>query len=416
MSATVPHHPRSVPAVPRRPRHVRRAGHAGRVLAILALSATALAVPAPAQARAAEQVAVSLGDSFISGEAGRWWGNSTVSAAAGCTRGGTDRAAYRKRLICYYDPQRVYDGTAVHGEGTGCHRSDVAEITGLGQAGLTPVNLACSGAETRHVIDEAFKENTASQAELLAQVAATQQVKVVVLSIGGNDLNLSGMLRRCAAMYMAGDRRSCASTGEGDRFLDALPAVEQQVTLAVQEIRQVMSQAPARSAGYRLILQSYPSPVPSSARVRYGEGGGGKATTRTLVGGCPLWDADFDLMHDTLAPAIDAMLRRVATATGAEFLSMLGAVEGHALCEQGTSQAGPLDDAAKLGDTMEWVRYGTAGAKISQGHQQEAMHPNAFGQQALGRCLLALYRNPGTQPCNAGTPKEPDLIRSTART
>ncbi|MEW9548533.1 GDSL-type esterase/lipase family protein [Nonomuraea sp. NPDC050783] len=400
MSATVPQHSPSVPALPRR---VRRAGHAGRVLAILALSAAALTVPAPVQAQAAEQVAVSLGDSFISGEAGRWWGNSTASAAAGCTRGGSDRAAYRRHLICHYDPQRVYGNTAVHGEGTGCHRSDVAEITGLRQAGLTPVNLACSGAETRHVINEPFKENTVSQADLLAQVAAAQQVEVVVLSIGGNDLNLSGMLRRCAEMYMAGDERSCASTGEGDRFLAALPAVERQVALAVQKIRQVMSRASARSAGYRLILQSYPSPVPSSAQVRYGEGGGGKTATRTLVGGCPLWDADFDLMHDTLAPAIDAMLRRVATATGAEFLSMLGAVEGHALCERGTRHAGPLDDAAELGDTMEWVRYGTAGAKISQGHQQEAMHPNAFGQQALGHCLLAHYRDPDTRPCDAGT-------------
>ncbi|MEV4172492.1 GDSL-type esterase/lipase family protein [Nonomuraea sp. NPDC049709] len=408
MSATTPQHPRSVPAASRR---LRRAGPAGRVLALLALSATAMAVPAPVQAQAqarvqaAEQVAVSLGDSFISGEAGRWWGNSTVAAAAGCTRGGTDRAAYRQRLICRYDPQRVYGDTALHGAGTGCHRSDVAEITGLRQAGLTPVNLACSGAETRHIIDEAFKENTTSQADLLARVAATRQVEVVVLSIGGNDLNLSGMLRRCAALYMAADKRSCASTGEGDRFLAALPAVEQQVTLAVQKIRQVMRQAPARSAGYRLILQSYPSPVPSSARVRYSEGSGGKTATRTLVGGCPLWNADFDLMHDTLAPEIDAMLRRVATATDAEFLSMLGAVEGHALCERGTSQSGTLDDAAELGDTMEWVRYGTVGAKISQGHQQEAMHPNAFGQQALGRCLLSLYRNPSSRPCDAGTPR-----------
>ncbi|MEV4805447.1 GDSL-type esterase/lipase family protein [Nonomuraea sp. NPDC049421] len=404
MSATAQQYPRSVPAASRR---LGRAGRAGRVLAILALSATALAVPVPAQARAQapEQVAVSLGDSFISGEAGRWWGNSTVAAAAGCTRGGTDRAAYRRHLICRYDAKQVYGDTALHGADTGCHRSDVAEITGLRRAGLTPINLACSGAETRHVISEAFKENTASQADLLAQVATTRQVEVVVLSIGGNDLNLSGMLRRCAALYMASDRRSCASAGEGDRFLAALPAVEQQVTLAVQKIRQVMSQAPARSAGYRLILQSYPSPVPSSARVRYSEGSGGKTAMRTLVGGCPLWDADFDLMHDTLAPAIDAMLRRVATATGAEFLSMLGAVEGHALCERGTRQAGTLDDAAELGDTMEWVRYGTVGAKISQGHQQEAMHPNAFGQQALGRCLLSLYRNPSAQPCDTDAPR-----------
>lgn len=350
-------------------------------------------------------VAVSLGDSFISGEAGRWWGNGDLAAAAFCTRGGTDRAAYRFATICRYDPKGVYDGTAVDPRRpttTGCHRSDVAEITGTRQVALTPVNLACSGAETEHVLSEPFKENKASQARLLQTLAATHQVKLIVVSIGGNDLNVSDFLRRCTDQYM-NSRPSCAATGEGDRLLAQLPQVATNVGKVIDKIRQVMNAAGSSTGNYKLILQSYPSPVPTSAEVRdiFPEAGGGK-TKRTLVGGCPLWDADFDLMHDTLTPAIDTMLQKVATDKNVTFLSMLHALDGHALCENGTRQAGPSEDAGKLGSQMEWVRFGTAGMKISQGYQQESLHPNAFAQQFQGRCLAAAYQNPSlTQICGA---------------
>ncbi|MEU5994964.1 hypothetical protein ABZ806_38815 [Spirillospora sp. NPDC047418] len=349
-------------------------------------------------------VAVSLGDSFISGEAGRWWGNGDLAAAAFCTRGGTDRAAYRYAGFCRYDPKRVYDGTAVdprHPTTTGCHRSDVAEINGTRRVALTPVNLACSGAETKHVLSEPYKENKESQTRLLRTTAATQQVKMIVVSIGGNDLNVSDVLRRCTDQYM-NSKPSCAATGEGERILAQLPRVAANVGKVIDKIREVMDAAGSPSGSYKLILQSYPSPVPTSAKVRdiFPEAGGGK-TKRTLVGGCPLWNADFDLMHDTLTPAIDTMLRKVAADRNVTFLSMLHALDGHALCEKGTRQAGPSEDAGKLGSQMGWVRYGTAGMRISQGYQQESMHPNAFAQQSQGRCLAAAYENASpTQTCN----------------
>ncbi|WP_158587828.1 SGNH/GDSL hydrolase family protein [Actinomadura logoneensis] len=342
-------------------------------------------------------VAVSLGDSFISGEAGRWWGNADLIAAPFCTRGGTDRAAYRVAAVCRYDPTRVYDGTAVDRDSpttTGCHRSDVAEIHGAGQIPLTPVNLACSGAESRHILSEPYKENKEPQARLLQDAASAQQVKLIVISIGGNDLNVSGFLRRCTELYMA-KAGSCASTGEGDRMLQQLPQVAANVGKVIDRVRQVMQEAGSAPDAYKLILQSYPSPVPPGAKVRdiFPEDGGGKATKRTLAGGCPLWNADFDLMHDTLAPAIDKMLQGVAERKKVSFLSMLHALEGHALCENGTRQAGPREDASKLAEEMEWVRYGTAGMKISQGFQQESLHPNAFAQQYQGRCLADAYQD-----------------------
>ncbi|GAA1828474.1 hypothetical protein [Actinomadura chokoriensis] len=388
----------------------KRSGLAAIAAVIAGMLATYSAwVP---QARAADQeslaqqdepVAVSLGDSFISGEAGRWWGNGDLAAAAFCTRGGTDRAAYRFAGFCRYDPKRVYGNTAVdprHPTTTGCHRSDVAEINGTRQVELTPVNLACSGAETQHILSEPYKENKESQAELLRTLAGTHQVKLIVVSIGGNDLNVSGVLRHCTDQYM-NSRPSCAATGEGERILAQLPRVATNVGKVIDKIRQVMNAAGSPSGSYKLILQSYPSPVPTSAKVRdiFPEAGGGK-TKRTLVGGCPLWNADFDLMHDTLTPAIDATLRKVAADKNVTFLSMLHALDGHALCENGTRQAGPSEDAGKLGSQMEWVRYGTAGMRVSQGYQQESVHPNAFAQQFQGRCLAAAYQNPSlTQSC-----------------
>lgn len=63
---------------------------------------------------------VTMGDSYISGEAGRWLGNSLTNSGS---RNGTDRAWTGSA----YDPSRVYGTTA-----GGCHRSDTAEVRSAG--------------------------------------------------------------------------------------------------------------------------------------------------------------------------------------------------------------------------------------------------------------------------------------------
>ncbi len=90
---------------------------------LLAASLIAFAIPTCAgegAALAAPQstAAVSMGDSYISGEAGRWQGNSIDAAGS---RDGTDRAWTGTG----YDLSRVYLPPS---DSDGCHRSDVAEI------------------------------------------------------------------------------------------------------------------------------------------------------------------------------------------------------------------------------------------------------------------------------------------------
>src|SRR5262245_45115197 len=106
----------------------------------MALAFALGAVPAAAIPTSSQTGIVSLGDSFISGEAGRWLGNSSVAAT---DRAGTDRAW----TGAGYDPSRIYGATAENG----CHRSDVAEIRSATIAVDRKENLACSGAVTANI-------------------------------------------------------------------------------------------------------------------------------------------------------------------------------------------------------------------------------------------------------------------------
>src|SRR3954468_12944795 len=134
------------------------------VLTLVALAALPAAAPADS--------VVSLGDSAISGEAGRWAGN---------TNGATSRTD-------------ALGPTAYYDAGTreaipGCHRSKSAEVHIGG--GITSVNLACSGARTTtHTgSDGAFKPGldfyssgaNKGQAQALQDLAtARKDIKAVV--------------------------------------------------------------------------------------------------------------------------------------------------------------------------------------------------------------------------------------------
>ncbi len=116
---------------------------------------------------------VSLGDSFISGEAGRWNGNSLNMFG---TRDGTDRAASCFLIFCSYDATRVYGSSYSNG----CHRSDVATIKSAAISVNQKINLACSGARSVNIWrasqgGQTFK-GEAPQADQLLTVAQQEEL------------------------------------------------------------------------------------------------------------------------------------------------------------------------------------------------------------------------------------------------
>lgn len=353
------------------------------VVLVLAAALPAVASGSPGSPSTA---IVSLGDSYISGEAGRWQGNSNVQTGS---RSGTDRAWVPTWYGGTYDRSRVYqEGTGADG---GCHRSDVAEILSNAIAVTRKVNLACSGATTANVLRAASggvgQNGEAPQADRLAGVARDNDVKLVVVSVGGNDLGFASIITACATAFSTSPSwspRYCRSEQQA-KVDQRMPTAMANVGRALDDIRTVMSGAGYAPSQYRLVLQSYPSPVPRGAENRYSQSGWSRLDT----GGCPFWNADSDWARDSLVDQIADNLRTVAGSRGAQFLDLRDQLQGREVCAKGTSLSGSGGPSAT---GSEWARFLVSG--VLQGDVQESFHPNAYGQRAGGRCLELLWSRP----------------------
>jgi lysophospholipase L1-like esterase len=344
--------------------------------AIAVTLAGGLAVPATAQSTSVQAAAVnssatsdralnrrpsaivSLGDSYIAGEGARWKGNS-ADATAGYQ--GTDRGV------------QVYGDT----DANGCHRSDVAEIISARLPVRKSINLACSGARTVNVLRAsaggvAFK-GEAPQNDQLATVAKDNNVKLVVLSIGGNDFGFGKIVTDCVVAYFYST--APCKTQEA-AILAALPTVTAAVAATLADVRATMSAAGYQTRDYRLVLQSYPAFAPAG-EARYS---GTAPDARASIGGCPFLDADVAWSRQTLTPALSDALAGVARKAGVQFLDLTDAFRGHELCAASAKQSTGNPRSA----ASEWFRFVDLNG---QGSSSESLHPNYFGQKALGRCL-----------------------------
>ncbi|GLW69592.1 hypothetical protein Kpho02_18910 [Kitasatospora phosalacinea] len=366
-----------------------RKGLAALAAAVCVAGVTGFA-PAPAtdprEPAADAPWVVSLGDSFISGEAGRWFGNSNESANGWS---GTDRA---------YDPETDESHPEdVYGASyeDGCNRSDVAEVQSL-TLDVRKLNLACSGATSSAVKlpehgGKPFKGEP-SQAEQLQKAVTGQPVRAVVVSIGGNDLGFSDIIAECTKQFVKPYGGSPCAPDAEQQVKDRLPGVRTAVVETLADVKTALKRAGHRDGSYRLVLQSYPSPLPSADRVRYP----GEKYDRLSEGGCPFFDQDLTWAHDDLVPQISATVAEAAHEAGAEFLDLSRAFEGREVCAKGTRQADLQHPPS--GRSSEWVRFLTSG--LGQGQLQESLHPDAFGQQALGACLsLHLEQPTGDRRC-----------------
>jgi hypothetical protein len=363
----------------------------------MTLTIGALLLPvaaADAGPKSKQKAVVTLGDSYISGEAGRWKGNSETTSgdSAGTDRAWTGSAA---------DLTKVYlDGSDTNG----CHRSDVAEVRSARVlAGATPVNLACSGSETINVLRKSqggvpYKD-AQTQGDQLVAVLDDYDVQAIVLSIGGNDLGFGDAAQDCVLRYFRG---SSACHDAAQKQIDGrMAGTMSNVRNVIDDVRATMKRAGYDSDDYRFILQSYPSPVPRGSENRFDERGWARVSY-----GCGMWDSDLDWARDTFVPTVANNLRAVAIAEKVEFLDLRNLLQGHEIC---ATSAKP-DASAPDGD-LEWARVVSAG--VSQGDKQESLHPNALGQLALGTCLRKALADDDDDEwaCTAGAGVDPSDAR-----
>lgn len=379
------------------------------LLIVLGLLVSGLAVStAPAQADGpgvGSPWVVSVGDSYISGEAGRWAGSSNSSASRADALGST----------AYFD-----NGSSETIER--CHRSKSAEIYIGG--GVNGLNLACSGAETAtDAGGDYFKPgidfydggtNRQGQALMLQSFAATHNVKMVTISIGGNDFNFASIVQSCVVDFLYSPswwKDYCKDDSSVTaNFTSAnVSAVKTRISNAFKNIRTAMRNAGYADEAWTLLVQNYPSPVPSASGFRYSQSG----YTRQSTGGCGFWNADADWANSSALPTINnTVVGAIALSglTNTRTLNLASAFNGRRLCETGVGlyeEVGITNwQSAGAVDRTEWVNQirtvTTAGS--SPYYIQESLHPNYWGQLATRSCVRQAY--------NGGSPRSGTCVRT----
>jgi hypothetical protein len=376
-----------------------------RVTALLAGAATvtgalvAIATPAtaaklsPAAVPTGSSWAVSLGDSYISGEAGRWAGNSDDSNQ-------TDALG----SSAYYD---AGTGESI----AGCHRSKSAEIA-FGT--ISSKNLACSGAKTAtsaYSSGSDFKPGLdfyndgaghIGQALALQNFAATHRVTLVAVSIGGNDFNFGSIVQACVEDFLSSptwwkDYCQDDSSVTANFTSSNISTMTTRISDALKNVNTALARDGYLTSDYSLVLQTYPSPLPNGSGIRYSESG----YSRQDTGGCGFWNSDADWANASALPTINTAVRNAATQSGlpnVKIMNISSLFNGRRLCEntvhklQETSLASWQSAGAV--DASEWIEnIRTVSAVFGPYYVQESLHPNYWGQLALRSCLRQAYNN-----------------------
>jgi len=375
------------------------------LLALAAVPAGLVATSSPAGALpTGSSWVVSLGDSYISGEAGRWAGNSSDQSQVDALG---DSA--------YWD---AGTSEAI----TGCHRSKTAEII---VATVSSANLACSGAKAAtspYSSGNDFKPGLdfyndgaghIGQALALKNFASTHLVKMVQLSIGGNDFNFASIVSQCVTDFLYSPtwwKDYCKDDSSvTSNFTSAnITAVRGRIAAALSNVNSAMSQAGYTTSDYSIVLQTYPSPLPRGSGIRYGESG----YTRQNTGGCGFWNADADWANDYALPTINSTVKAAATQSGlpnVKIMDVASLLNGRRLCENTVNRLQDLGSSftwqsAGAVDRSEWVSgIRTVTAAGSDYYVQESFHPNYWGELALRNCVRQSWNN--------GTPKGGTCVR-----
>ncbi|MEO9324555.1 hypothetical protein ABFT23_13765 [Nocardioides sp. C4-1] len=343
---------------------------------------------------------VTLGDSYISGEAGRWAGSSNDASARADALGPS----------AYHDDA---DGSGEQIER--CHRSRSAEAYIGG--GVNGLNLACSGGETATTAGDAFKPGLDfyddgagrhGQARMLQDFAATHRVGLVVVSVGGNDFGFADVVQDCVVGFLTSPTWAKSLCSEDDdvtdRFSPAnVAAVQARIAGALQNVRTAMTTAGYSDDQWTLLVQTYPSPIPRGDAIRYRESG----FDRQFVGGCGFWSRDADWANDVALPTINGAVTGAAADSGlsnVEVLDLASAFDGRRLCEStvGLYEEVGIADWTSPGavDRTEWVnqiRTISTCCADSPYYIQESIHPNYWGQLATRSCVR--------QAWNGGDPR-----------
>ena len=279
---------------------------------------------------------------------------------------------------------------------------------------MLSANLACSGAKTSTggtASGEDFKpgidfysdaQGRVGQALALQRYAAAHNVKAVAVMIGANNYGFAAIVERCVTNWVTSPswwKNYCSDDSDmTSRFTAAREATETtNVKNALLRVRQAMSNAGYADTQYKIIAQTYWSPIPYSAGFRYPESG----WTRQSVGGCGVWNRDANWANDTVVTVMNRTTTNAAAETGLTnivTLDLRDSLVGRRLCENtvGLLEERGISTWQSPGavDNTEWVAQIRTTSTITGPYQlQEDGHASYWGQLAMRDCLRLAYNN-----------------------
>ena len=390
-----------------------------RVRRTILIAVTALAaLPAVAQAQVQVQInpgliakrlatappaVVALGDSAISGEAGRWAGNTNQASSKTDALGS---GAYNDAGSAEATP--------------GCHRSKSAEVH-IGD-GIESVNLACSGARTySRTSDGKFKPGidfyvsgaNKGQARALQESAATHtNIKAVVVLIGANDYGFADILETCVTNWLTSPswwKNYCQDDSNMVAMFSAanITTITERRASGVPNVKQAMAKPATATSQYEILAQTYSAPLPMSSGFRYPETG----FTRQTIGGCGVWNSDANWARNTVVNTLNNTSRTPSPGwrtcrcwTWSTRSTAASCARTPSACSRRrASRPGRAPGAV---DKTEWVHQIRTLTTIFPPYQlQEDGHPNYWGQLALRNCFRQAYNGgaPAGGHCARGT-------------
>ncbi|MGW7282412.1 SGNH/GDSL hydrolase family protein [Streptomyces sp. NPDC054844] len=225
-----------------------------------------------------------------------------------------------------------------------CGRSDhnyptlVATAVGARES----TDVTCAGAETRHVTEA---QNTAAP-----QIDAVRpDTSVVTVGIGGNDLDLAGIIGRCVLLaYLDPQGSPCKSSFT----LFGTDRIGSRINTTAPKVADVLRAVRVKSSQAEVLVVGYPAIVPDD----------GSACREAI----PLAVGDFAWLRDKTRQ-LNTMLAQRAAAHGATFIDTYGPSVGHDACKPaGVRWLEPAETEAGAG-----------------------FHPNAAGHRSTAETIVA---------------------------
>ncbi|MFF3173189.1 SGNH/GDSL hydrolase family protein [Streptomyces sp. NPDC057900] len=203
-------------------------------------------------------------------------------------------------------------------------------------------DVTCAGADTTHM--------TGRQGSAPAQLDALRpDTTLVTLGIGGNDLDLTGLLTRCVLVaYLAPDGAPCRTSFT----LFGTDEVRSRINATGPKIEAVLKEIHTRSPRAEVFLVGYPAIFPEDG-----------SACRDLI---PLATGDFPWIRDK-TKQLNSMLAEQAAVYGATYVDAYKPSVGHDAC------------------AADGVRY----IEPKETESAAGFHPNAAGHRSTAAAVLA---------------------------